>query len=195
MIDLSAFPSHDALSIPNSMKNKTVLSLALSIAAAVLTQPLFASVSPDHDIQITENSSTSLSATFDGVPVTVQNIQNTAPDRWTITFSDTFTFGSFALNGWIENPPSNTGLGNIVEGDATNQLFVLSDIAIGSVPFPNGSQFVENLFISGSQTTVGIRFFDNGDGARVPDSGSTSGLLLLSLIALVAVSRGRSALV
>ena len=74
MIDSSAFPSHDAL----SMKNKTVLSLALSIAAAVLTQPSFAGVIPAHDIQITEDSSTSLSATFDGASVAVQN---TSSDR------------------------------------------------------------------------------------------------------------------
>jgi len=176
--------------IPNSMKNKTVLSLALSIAAVVLTQPLFAGVIPAHDIRITENSSTSLSATFDLAPVTVQN---TASDRWTLTFSNTFTFGSFVLDLWAEPEDNTMTMANSVEGTGTNQLFIRSDILSGHTTVPDGTQFVENLSISGSQTSVGIRFFDNGDGARVPDSGSTSGLLFLTLITLVAVSRRRSA--
>src|SRR4030095_16408251 len=108
------------------MKNKVILSLALSIAAAVLAQPLFAGVIPANDLQITETSSTSLSATFNGSAVTVQN---TAPDRWTLTFSNTFTFGAFVLDVFAE-PEDNTKA-NSVDGTGTNQLFVRSDIVSG----------------------------------------------------------------
>jgi hypothetical protein len=174
------------------MKNKVILFLALSIAAAVLTQPLSAGVIPANDIQITETSSTSLSATFNGSAVTVQN---TAPDRWTLTFSDTFTFGAFVLDLWAEPEDNTMTKANSVEGTETNQLFIRSDILSGHNTVPDGTQFVENLSISGIHTTVGITFHDSGDGAKIPDSGSTSGLLFLSLIALVAVSRRRSALV
>jgi len=174
------------------MKNKMISSLALSVTAAMLAQPLFAGVIPAHDIQITENSSTNLSATFDGAPVTVQN---TTSDRWTLTFSNTFTFGSFDLDVFAEPEDNTMTMANLVEGTGTNQLFVRSDILSGHTTFPNGTPFVEFLSISGSQTAVSITFFDNGDGAKVPDLGSTSALLFLSLIALVAVSRRRSALV
>ena len=190
MIDLSPPASHDRISKP--MKNKVVLSLALSLAAAVLTQPVFAGAIPANDLQITENSPSLLSATFNGSPVTVQN---TAPDRWTLTFSDTFTFGSFDLDVFGEPEDNTMHMANLVEGTGTNQLFVRSDILSGHTTFPNGTQFVQSLSISGNQTNVGITFFDNGDGASVPDSGFTCGLLFLSLIALVAVRRRRSAIV
>jgi hypothetical protein len=173
------------------MKNKMLSSLALSVAAAVLTQPLFAGIIPAHDIQITENSSTSLSATFDGTPVTVQN---TAKDRWTITFDPTFQFGVFVLNGYVE--PENN-LVNIIDsepgvgGFGTNQLFVLSDIQGGSF-IPDGTTLVETLLISGSQTAVGITFHDSGDGSSVPDSGSTLGLFLFALIGVLGATRLRS---
>jgi hypothetical protein len=52
------------------MKNIIILPLALSLAAVALIEPVFAGVIPTHDIQITENSSTSLSATYDGSAVT-----------------------------------------------------------------------------------------------------------------------------
>ena len=54
-------------------KLRTLAFLGIAIIAAASTQPLFA---VPLDLQITENSSTSLSATLDGSAVTVQN---TAP--------------------------------------------------------------------------------------------------------------------
>ena len=93
-----------------------------------MTQPVFAGVILPHDIQITENSSTSLSATFDVSAVTVQN---TGPDRWTLTFPESVIFGVFTLGGWAE--PEDTDTTNIVttnlDNTETNQLFVFSDVA------------------------------------------------------------------
>src|SRR5207237_8379788 len=105
--------------------------LRVSPVSAGLTQQLFAQVVSD-DIQITDNSSTSLSATFDTAAVTVQN---TSTDRWTLTFPAEITFFVVALNGWSE---PESALGNIVDSPGglgsfgTNQLFVFSDFPTGS---------------------------------------------------------------
>jgi len=47
------------------MKTKIVLSLAVGITAALVSQPVFAGVI-EHQLVLTENSSTSLTATYDG---------------------------------------------------------------------------------------------------------------------------------
>jgi hypothetical protein len=168
----------------NPMKIKIILSLAVAIVALVLTHS--ATAVPTVDVLITETSSTSLSATFGGTTLIGQK---TAPDRWTLTFPDSFTFGTFTINGWIE---PESALGNIVDSPGTNQLFVLSDILIGSTPRPDGSTvFGLPLTLSGLSTTVNITFHDGGDGATVPEKGSTFGLLFVSVVALFGLNRLR----
>ena len=168
-----------------------VIPLLVALVSAVLTQPLFAQVVA-HDIQITENSSTSLSATFDTAAVTVQN---TSTDRWTLTFPAEITFFVFALNGWTE---PESALGNIVDSPGglgsfgTNQLFVFSDFPTGS-DIPDGTTLVQSLFVGDVRSSVNITFHDNAaaneGGSSVPDTGSTFGLLVVSLIALLGASR------
>ena len=155
-------------------KLRTLAFLGIAIAAAS-TQPLFA---VPLDLQITENSSTSLSATLDGSAVPVQN---TAPDRWTLTFADTFVFAVFDVP-WVE-PDGSPSLGNFVSGTGTNQLFVLSDFPVGD-DTPDGTTQTQSVFISGIRTDINITFHDHGDGATVPDTGSTLGLLFLAMIAV-----------
>src|SRR6476646_4411737 len=73
-----------------------------------------------HDIQFVENSSTSLSATYDGSAVSVLN---TVLDRWTITFPSEVLFSNFTFNsGWAEPASSLT---NILDSPGSNQLFIL----------------------------------------------------------------------
>jgi len=145
---------------------------------------------PTHDIVLTENSSTDLSVTFDGSPV--MTVSNTAQDRWTVTFPDTFIFGGYD-KFWEENPISL--LGNVVEASGTNQLSVLSDVDTGRSPAgaANGSTQSQSpgASDSGNPVTVNFKFNDIGDGSSsVPDTGSTLGLFIVSLIALLAARRG-----
>jgi hypothetical protein len=146
----------------------------MALVATAFTQPLFA---VPLDLQITENSSTSLSATLDGSPVTVHN---TGPDQWTLTFDNTFAFTVFDLP-WVE--PDSSLLGNFVSGTGTNQLFVLSDVPVGS-DTPDGTTQSATVFISDVQTDINITFHDHGDSATVPDTGATLGLLVLAMIGL-----------
>ena len=58
---------------------KILPALMVAITAAWVTQPAFGDGSGFHDFVITENSSASLTATYDGSPLTV-NL--TSPDHW-----------------------------------------------------------------------------------------------------------------
>ena len=168
---------------PKLFKHTALLSLAIFAMASSLLAQI-----PTHDIVLTENSSTDLSVTFDGSPV--MTVSNTAQDRWTVTFPDTFIFGAYTLH-WDENP-SSLVLGNIVDVSGTNELSVFSDIITGQTPEPNGFTFTnQSAFDSGNRVNVNFTFNDLGDGSSsVPDTGSTLGLFIVSLIALLAARRG-----
>jgi hypothetical protein len=166
---------------PKLFKHTALLSLAIfAMASSLLAQ------TATHNIVLNENSSTDLSVTFDA-PVMVSN---TAADQWTVTFPDTFIFGAYTLH-WDENP-SSLVLGNIVDVSGTNELSVFSDIITGQTPEPNGFTFTNRLaFDSGNPVNVNFTFNDLGDGSSsVPDTGSTLGLFIVSLIALLAARRG-----
>ena len=191
------------------MKKNTLLSLfeirpltilAITFAALVLSRPAFATPTPIHTIDITENSSTSLTVLYDLNNVTASVVKLNSPDNWTLTFDPSIQFTTFTLSGWEEpdNPPGGF-FGNVVGhdptlGSAPNQLFVISDILTGSNPFPNGSKQSEFGTVNGQQVEFDITFRDNGDApvGRVPESGSTLALFFLSLAALLGASRLRS---
>jgi hypothetical protein len=168
---------------PKLFKHTALLSLAIfAMASSLLAQ------TATHDIILIENSSTDLSVTLDGSPVTV--LPQQAPDQWTVTFPDTFDFGGILLF-WEENPISDV-LGNAVDGSGANQLSVFSDAPTGHSPAgePNGSTQSHLVFDSGNLVTVNFKFTDLGDGSSsVPDTGSTLGLFIVSLIALLAARR------
>jgi VPDSG-CTERM motif len=114
-----------------------------------------------------------------------------APDQWTVTFPDTFNFGGFTFF-WQENPIGSDLLGNIVDAPGGNQLSVFSDVPTGHSPAgePNGSIQSSTASESGNPVTVNFTFNDIGDGSSsVPDTGSTLGLFIVSLIALLAARR------
>jgi hypothetical protein len=165
-----------------------IISLLAIVLGATATQAVFA-VSIAHNIVLTENSSTSLTATYDGSTTGVTVILN-SPDNWVVNVPATVSFNGMGIaDSWIE--PENASLSNFVSG-STNapQLAVVSEFnLLGDVA--NGSQ---SPFIFGTDSSnsgfVFVTFNDNGDTAAsttVPDTGSALGLLFVSVIALLGV--------
>lgn len=93
------------------MSNPTLKLLpALMIAiAALVTQPVRATAL--NSIIITENSSTSLSATYRGSTTGV-TVNFVGTDSWNVTFPSTVTFSLVGGVNWLE--PENSSLGNEV---------------------------------------------------------------------------------
>ena len=172
-------------------KFSTLIPLGIAVAAALLTQPAVA-IAFD-TIQMTETSPTILSVTLNGSTSGI-TVQNTSADHWTITFPTNIMFDALkALGGvgWIE--PENSANGNIVTSPlGNNQLFVVSD-ALGH-PFsePDGTEV--HLGEETGPSPVGVigSFTDNAATAETaPDTGSTLGLLSLSVVALLGATRLR----
>jgi len=177
-------------------KPSTLVSLGIAIAAALLIQPAVATVMDT--IQMTENSPTSLSVTLNGLTTGI-TVQNTSADHWTITFPTNIVFHELqALQtiggvGWIE--PENSANGNIVTSPSgNNQLFVVSDALGHPLNFPDGAQVSLGTDNSNplSPVTVAGVFTDMAATAETaPDTGSTFGLLSLSVVALLGATRLR----
>ena len=183
------------------MKKRTLLSLfeirritilAISLAALLVGRPAFA-ISLVHTLDITENSSTSLTVIFDTTDVTASVVHLNSSDNWTLTFDPSIQFGVFNIF-WFEpdDPTAHNEVGT--DPNALNVLNVLSDIhSINGLEQPDGTPQNENINVNGQQGTVDIRFFDKGDAAvGVPENASTLALFFLSLAALFGASRLRS---
>jgi hypothetical protein len=176
-----------------NVRSTCFVSLAIAIAAALLIQPAVATVMDT--IQMTENSPTSLSVTLNGLTTGI-TVQNTSADHWTITFPTNIVFHELQVVGgvgWIE--PENSANGNIVTSPlGNNQLFVVSD-ALGH-PFsePDGTQVGLGTDNSNPLSRVAVAgvFTDMAATAETaPDTGSTLGLLSLSVVALLGATRLR----
>jgi hypothetical protein len=169
--------------------------LAISVAALLLGRSAFAGpVSvPLHTLDITENSSTSLTVIFDSTNVTASVVALNSPDQWTLTFDPSIQFGAFN-NFWFEpvDPTAHNAVGT--DPNAFNVLLVFSDLqSISGGEVPDGTPQQQNINVNGKQGLVSITFHDNGDAAvGVPESGSTLALFFLSLAALLGASRLRS---
>jgi hypothetical protein len=156
--------------------------LAVAITAALISQSLYA----DHILVLTETSSTTLTATYDGSAVGVSVI-NISSDHWGITLPSGLSFSGSPQ--WTE--PDNSSFVNVVTTSGNNQLIVNSDF------FPNNTQPMadESTFSNfGTDTRDGapisITFDDDGDVAStVPETGSTFTLLVLSLVVLACAHR------
>ena len=170
-------------------KPSTLVSLAIAIAAALVTQPMRA-VPIVNNIVITENSSTSLSATYNGLTTGV-TVAFDGTDVWTVTFPSTVTFSLLGGVNWLE--PENSSLGNEVTFfRAGNGLGVVSDTSLfGSTTTGNGSTIANVGTDSSNGGSISVTFIDNGDVAAAPDTGSTLGLLSLSVVALLGATRLR----
>jgi len=166
--------------------NARLAAFAVVIAAALAAQPMRATAI--NNLVITENSSTSLTATYNGNPATVINI---GPDLWILANPGVF-FNDTIDRVWTE-PDNAAGINNFgrVGPSLGDVVDIQSDLS-GSGGNPNGTT-VPNL---GTDSTnggsVSVTFFDNGDVATAADTGSTLGLLALALAALAGASRLRS---
>ena len=180
------------------MKPK-IIALLVTAIAAVVTQPASAIM---HQLVITENSSTSLSATLDGQDITGAGfIISLGPDGWLIG-SDFIDFNApIQRFSWVE--PENPSLGNAVSfgedqfgNPVVNEAFIVSDASTNFTPVANGSA-VNNVGLEFIDFQTGfvpfsVVFIDNGDTAAAPDTGSTFGLFLLSLTGLLGANYLRS---
>lgn len=185
--------------------NARLAAYAIVIAAVLAAQPIRATTI--HNIVLTEQTATSLTATYDGVPVNVVagvGFINPNADAWIVTFPSTVSFSSSNPANWVEGmlrPPATGTIVNTVTFSNTQpQLSIQSDLGFpglfGTVP--------NNTVLPGSVGTdssdggsISIRFNDlAGMGpdrtGGVPDAGSTFFLLVVSLIALFGASRLRS---
>ena len=172
----------------NPMKTKIILSLAVGIATALVTRPIFAGVIEPHQLVITENSSTSLTVTFDGSTANIFNLTLVSPDLWSF-FVTGFVFHSPNQLAWVEQP-ENSSLGNRVDL-FTGQVIVNSDVSTFLPLLANGAT-VPDVGFDGNSVPVSITFNDNAGAAEALETGSTLGLLFLSLVALLSASRLRS---
>ena len=160
------------------------------MTAAVLTQPVFAiPTHSDHQIVMTENSSTSLTVTYDGSTTGITVI-NGAADLWTVFFPTTVQFNPAEI-AWLE-PQSHRA--NRVDFPLIGHFLPVfsdsSNIALSTVVH-NGAT-VDDLGVDlGDHKPISVTFRDNGDTATLPDTGTTASLLGFSVFALVFLRRKR----
>jgi hypothetical protein len=162
--------------------------LAITFAALVLSRPTFANPIPLHTLDITENSSTSLTVIFDTNNVTASVVALNSPDNWTLTFDPSIQFGVFN-SFWLEPDPNFV---NVVFNNGPNDsnvLFVLSENPNTGGAVPDGTTQNQGITVNGQLGRVDIRFFDKGDVATAPDTGTTASLFGLSLTGLAFLRR------
>ena len=152
----------------------------IAIAAALVTQPMRAGAIDS--LVITENSSTSLTAILNGNPLTVTFL---APDRWSIAATGLSGFGPG--QPWSE--PDAAGFVNIVSRNRVlpNTLDVSSDVGPGFTGLADGTTDIETFTLNGNP--LAVTFFDKGDVAAAPDTGTTASLFGLSLTGLAFLRR------
>ena len=160
--------------------------IIFAIAAVLAIQPVFPQTT--NSIVITENSSTSLTATYNNgsIPPTPNG-----PDSWFLQFPITVVFQSPSL-AWIE--PENPSLANAVSfPPGGNAINVHSDVSSNFTPvMDEGTVNVGTDIING--LPISLTFDDDAATAEatVPETGSTLGLLSLSLTGLFGASRFRA---
>ena len=171
-------------------KPSTLVSLGIAIAAALVTQPVRATAI--QTLVITEFSSTSLTATLNGT--TSLSVTPGLADHWTISLTGVNIGRLATVQNWIE--PDAAGFINVVDFNPTfpNRLGVLSDFGPGVTGLADGATDTTSFFLvapDGTMNPLWVTFNDNGDVARTPDTGSTLGLLSLSVVALLGATRLR----
>ena len=167
---------------------KILPALMVAITAALVTQPVRAIVI--NSIVITENSSTSLTVTYNGSTsgITITFIES---EEWVVFLPFAITGGTAA--NWTE--PEDSSLFNYAEfiGGSRNRLIVHSDAALFGFPhqFPLGANGTPVDFGINLSDNVAVQavFNDNGDVAKTPDTGTTLSLFGLSLMGLTFLRR------
>jgi len=167
---------------------KILPALMIAIAAALLTQPMRAT--EVDTLVITENNSTStgLTAILTTSSGTTSLAVNTVPtaDEWTITLRGV-SGSPFQPAFW--NEPEAGFVNEVRLEIAFFQLDVFSDVGPDS-GLANNTADTTHFTLNGNE--LDVTFNDKGDvAASTPDTGSTLGLLSLSVVALLGASRLR----
>ena len=170
------------------MNTKIILVLVVAITAALGIQP--ASAGAIHSFVITEVSSTSLTVTYDGSPLTVTFHSS---ESWTFLLPAGFLSNDVGgLLQWTE--PENSNLANQVSfgSEITRGGFVVSDQSILN-QFPINADGTSVEVGTDGGVPVLATFNDNASGSETaPDTASTLSLLFLALTAVFGASRLRS---
>ena len=175
---------------------------AVTATAVCILMPAFRTLSVPHELQITENSSTSLTVSWDGGAITPTLI---AGDHWQFTLpvlvhlgSGEGSFGSPTGGAIAEPGGGSLGPWNNVFTSTTltvpyvNLVDVTSDSATTSafgVTIPDNVATLVGSDAAGNP--IDLTFHDAGDGSgnTVPDHGSTVVLTLISWVALLGTAR------
>ena len=163
-------------------KPSTLIPLAIAIVAALVTQPVRATAI--NTLVITENSSTSLTALLNGT--TSLTVTPNGADEWFVALAG---IGPSTEQFWTE--PDASGTLNLVQAQpALNRISVGSDLVLQGISgLADGTPDTTTFTLNGG--ALSVTFFDKGDVAAAPDTGSTLGLLSLSVVALLGVTRLR----
>ena len=164
---------------------KILPALIIAITAALVTQPMRAGTIDT--LVITENSSTSLTALLNGT--TSLNVTFNSADNWTI---DLAGVGVKEGQQFWQEPETAERIFNFVTTDLggpggqqpnLNVLFVTSEQGCPSCAgVADGTADTTNFALNGNPLFV--TFFDKGDVATVPDTGTTFSLFGVSLMGL-----------
>ena len=161
---------------------KLLTALVIAITAALVTQPVRAGAIDT--LVITENSSTSLTATLNNNPLSVTF--NSA-DNWTFALVGISVKQQF----WTE--PDAAGEVNFVRGQDPSDsgtgtvINVLSDAATNFVGLADGTPETTIFTLNGG--LLSVTFFDLAAASEAPDTGTTFSLFGLSLMGLAFLRR------
>jgi hypothetical protein len=169
---------------------KILSALMVVIATAVVIQPVFG----DHQMVFTENSSLSLSATYDGsaTGVLISPVPGT-PDEWFISFTLQPQLSlSLPPLQWNdpESNPANSMVNRLQNATGVPSAFFVGSEAVPATdgngnPFPiavDGFTYVAVGTDNSDHVAVDVTFHDFGDVA-VPEPGSVA-LLGVGLVGL-----------
>jgi hypothetical protein len=182
-------------------RNFKTVSLAVAVAAALTASSALADtmsldvVPASYTLNLYENSSTSLTQSYNGVATFT--ITPGGIDTWTLTTaSANCTFFLPQTTDWIE--PENSLKVNRVTSTSSTSLSIASDVALlsyyggATTVVPDGTPV---LWGTDNGVQLFIRFNDLAAqaeaGSGVPDTGSTFALSAASLVGLLGLSRFR----
>src|SRR5204862_1006630 len=132
--------------------------------ALLVLQSARAGAVPIHSLVITESSSTSLTATYDGSTTGV-DVNYISGDHWGVTIA--FATGFSGSPQWTE--PEDPSFFNVFSLSGTNQFIVNSDFfSNGTTPLANGSSFTNFGTDTRDGAPISVTFNDRGDAAAVP---------------------------
>ena len=152
---------------------KMLPALMIAVSAALVTQPMRAGAIGT--LLVTENSSTSLTALLNGT--TSLTVTPNGADTWFINL--TGVGGS--IQAWAE--PDVADFSNVVLFDAARpgQLRVVSEV---DAPGALANNTADTMHFTLGGNLLFVTFNDLGDGATVPDTGTTFSLFGVSLMGL-----------